>query len=648
MDKTACHLQHAILSAALVGVSCVLTTHALAQSAGTQPTPVELDPVIVTSATLQPTSINKVGSSVTVITADDMARQQRRTVNDVLRTVPGLNLVQSGGPGTQTSIFMRGTNSNHVKVLIDGIDVSNPSAPNAAADLGQLLTSDVERIEVLRGPQGGLYGADAIGGVISITTRKGSGLPRLTATVEGGSHGTFNQRLGLSGSTSIFNYAFGIDHFRSTDTPVTPWELLVLGTVARPNYYDNYTYSGRVGADLTDNFSVNVIARYTDSKLGFTSDGYGPCFCAPNPSRTWLTNHQLFTRAEGIWHSLDDRYRTIFGVSYSNLWSRNVYPPVAFTAPSASTGEKLKFDLRQEIALGDDYKLLFGMEHERYSLDLANLKASDTNNAAYAQLEANLFKGFTVASNIRYDHYDSFGGHFTYRLAPTYTVEQTGTQLKASVGTGFKAPTLSQLYQDFPAFGFYANPNLKPEESTGYDVGFEQPLFDGRVRVGSTYFYNKIKNLIAANADFTTNINIGRAETHGNESFMTWKVNDQLDFRADYTFTIAKNEDKNQELIRRPRHKASLQANWSPVDALHLSATLLFVGSWIDGNRDFSIQRMRAPSYTTVNLAADYDVNEKTNVFMRVDNLFDRRYQQPIGFLQPGLGVYGGIRVRAF
>lgn len=648
MDSTISRLQRAVLTAGIVGTSCILATHALAQSTGTPPEPIELDPVYVNSATLTLTPASQIGSSVTVITADDIAKQQRRTVNDVLSAVPGLNLVQSGGPGTQTSIFMRGTNSNHVKVLIDGIDVSNPAVPNAAADLGQLLTGDIERIEILRGPQGGLYGADAIGGVISITMKKGSGAPKLTASVESGSHGTFNQRAGVSGSASIFNYTFGIEHFRSTDTPVTPWELLVSGTVARPNYYDNYTYSGRVGADLTDNFSVNVIARYTDSKLGFTSDGYGACFCAPNPSRTWLSNHQLFTRAEGIWHSLDNRYRTIFGVSYSNLWSRNVYPPVTFTAPSAATGERLKFDLRQEIALSDNYKVLLGVEHERFSLDLGNLKASDVDNAAYAQLEANLFKGFTVASNIRYDHYNSFGGHFTYRLAPTYTFDQTGTQLKASVGTGFKAPTLSQLYQSFPAFGFYANPDLKPEESTGYDLGFEQPLLDGKVRVGSTYFYNKIKNLIMANADFTTNINIGRAETHGNESFIAWKVNDQLDLRADYTFTIAKDEDEGQELLRRPRHKASLQANWSPIDQLHISATLLFVGSWVDGNRDFSIRRMRTPSYTTVNLAADYDLNDKINLYTRVDNLFDRRYQEPIGFLQPGLGVYGGVRVRAF
>ena len=148
---------------------------------------------------------------------------------DALANVPGLNIVQSGGPGGQTSVFMRGTNSNQVKVLIDGIDVSDPSNPNRSFDFGQLLTADIERIEVLRGPQSGLYGADAIGGVISIITKKGEGPPKATATVEGGSFGTFNQTASLSGGDQRSNYAFTAAHFRAASTPVTPLELLPPG-----------------------------------------------------------------------------------------------------------------------------------------------------------------------------------------------------------------------------------------------------------------------------------------------------------------------------------------------------------------------------------------------------------------------------------
>jgi vitamin B12 transporter len=155
---------------------------------------------VVVSPTATETPIDQIANSVTVITAKDMERDQRRTVPDALATVPGLNVVQSGGPGGLTSVFMRGTNSNHTKVLIDGIDVSDPSNPNRSFDLGQLLTADIQQIEVLRGPQSGLYGADALGGVISVITKKGEGPPRATGMIEGGSFGTFNQTAGLSGS----------------------------------------------------------------------------------------------------------------------------------------------------------------------------------------------------------------------------------------------------------------------------------------------------------------------------------------------------------------------------------------------------------------------------------------------------------------
>src|SRR5262249_29372921 len=158
---------------------------------------------------------------------------------------------------------MRGTEARHVKVLIDGIDVSDASTPNGAYDFAHLLTGDIERIEILRGPQGGLYGANAIGGVISIITKQGKGPPRVTASVEGGSHGTFNQTLGLSGSQGNVSYSFNINHFRSTDNPVTPANLLPPGQARNNDFYDNWTYTGKIGVDVTRNVAVNMVTRYT-------------------------------------------------------------------------------------------------------------------------------------------------------------------------------------------------------------------------------------------------------------------------------------------------------------------------------------------------------------------------------------------------
>jgi vitamin B12 transporter len=197
----------------------------------------------------------------------------------------------------------------------------------------------------------------------------------------------------------------------------------------------------------------------------------------------------------------------------------------------------------------------------------------------------------------------------------------------------------------FPAFRFFGNPNLKPVESTGYDIGFEQPLANDVIRFGATYYQNNITDLIDINETFTSFTNIGRAKTYGCEAFSSFAITPELNFRLDYTFTIAKDEVTQLELLRRPRNKLSMQAGWKPADKLTLSTTLVFVGSFVDGNRDFSIRRLTAPGYTLVNLAANYEIGENLSAFGRIDNVFNLRYQSPTGFLAPGLGAYAGLRM---
>ena len=599
---------------------------------------------IVVSPTGTETSASQIASSLTVITAKDIERDQRRTVPDALSTVPGLNVVQTGGPGGQTSIFMRGTNSNHTKVLIDGIDVSDPSSVNRSFDLGQLLTSDVQQIEVLRGPQSGLYGSDSIGGVISIITKKGEGPPRATGMIEGGSFGTFNQTAALSGAQDRINYAFNVAHFRSTDTPVTPLELLPPGRKANGNNYDNMTYSTKLGADVNENFSVNAVARYTDATLRFTSDSGFPSF--PNAAQSTQTVHQLFTRGEAVWSLFDGRIKNYFGVNFTNHWNSNISP--GNIAPTITTGDRVKYDWHSVTQLAPFHTVVIGAEHETETLQTSTLSAENVNKAGYVELQSQFANRLFLVENVRQDDNDRFGEHPTYRFAPALLIPVTETKLKGSYGTGFKAPTLNQLFVSFPQFGFFANPNLRPEESVGYDAGFEQPLFNDRMRFGSTYFHNDIRNLIAPDRFFTTNINIGQATTEGTENFVSAVITDRLRVRTDYTFTRTVDAGTKLELLRRPKEKWSTNVIWNPIDPLTLSATVLHTGSFIDGNRSFSIPRLLAPAYTVVNLAADYVINDQIKIFGRVDNLFNVRYQNPTGFLQPSLGVFGGIRVASF
>lgn len=601
----------------------------------------------VVTATTTGTAEQNVASSVTVITGKDLERDQRRTVADALRNVPGLNVVQTGAVGGQTSIFMRGTNSNHVKVFIDGIDVSDPSVVTGAFDFGHLTVGDVERIEVLRGPQSGLYGANSLGGVISIVTKQGKGPPRTSAYFEGGSFGTFNQGVSLTGSEGNVSYALNVGHVRSADTQVTPPELRLPGQRLKGDFYDNWTYSAKIGIDVTRNFSVNLVGRYTEATKLFTSG-----FALPlDNTHTGTDVSQFFGRAETVTTLFGGAWKNYFSVARTDLTTLTKGPG----GTSSNDGERNKVDWRNVLTLAPGQTLTVGIERTVESIDsrsaFSSLFAGEWNNAGYVELQSRFGKYLSFAVNGRYDDNQTFGDHPTFRFAPAVLVPGLDTKLKASVGTGFRAPSLNERF--FQSVFFNGNPNLKPEESTGWDVGFEQPLLDEKVRFGVTYFRNDITNLInSTSAPFpiaNTYVNVGQATTWGTESFISAAITRGLTVRGDYTNTHAFDAVTGTELLRRPRHKASVTTTWTPTKAVTLSGTVLYTGSYRDNDRFFSSPvPFDTKPYTIVNLAGSYQVSEAMTLFARVDNLFDVQYQDPTGFLRPGLGVFGGVKLTSW
>ena len=604
---------------------------------------------VVVSATLTPTPLDQVGSSITLITADRIEQMQWRTLPDALIGTPGLNLVQTGGPGGLTSVFIRGANSNHTEVIIDGIDVNDPSQ-NGAYDFGQGLTMRGQSIEVLRGPQSSLYGADALGGVINIVTPSGEGPLRLTASLEGGSFATFNQTLGVAGSQGGFHYALDVSHFRSGDTPVTPPGLLAPGEREIGDLYDNLTGTAKLGYDLGRDLSVGLVLRWVDADYRSTGENFDEFPAIPDAVQTSQWERQFFARGEVRAGLFDDRLQNVLGASYANFHTVVQAPDDGFglPAPILDNADRLKFDWLGTIALDRRDTLVLGVDD---TIDRQIDTAVETRIGGFAELQSRPLPGLAVAASVRYDSDDRYGDAATWRVAPAYTVPGLGTVLKASAGTGFKSPTLSELFVSFPDFEFFANPDLKPERSFGYDLGFEQPLWRGRARFGATWFHNDIRDLIEscpdpAGGEFAESYcNIGRATTYGVESFVAVSPIPSLDLRADYTWLIARDDIAQEELARRPRNKATLSASWRATPRLRLAASLLYVGAWVDGNRDFSIERLMASPYATVNLAADYDLGHGLTLFGRIDNLLDRRYQEPVGFDRPGLGAYGGVRI---
>ena len=387
--------------------------------------------------------------------------------------------------------------------------------------------------------------------------------------------------------------------------------------------------------------------RYIDSDLHFTGQDYTIFPTAPNAQQSFQNDQQLYTRGELHYDPVGMTIRNRIGVSYTQAYSTDKEPDTIF-GPSpltANLGQRVKYDYQGQIEVFKGETLIGGAETESDRLLTLPTYAHNANTAGYLQVLSNIGDRAFLASNVRYDDNENYGGHTTFRLAPSFHVPVTETILKGSYGTGFKAPTLNELYVSFPAFAFFGNPNLKPETSTGFDIGFEQPIPGNRLSVGATYFQNNITNLIDTNATFTSYDNVGRAKTYGAESFAALTLTDRIRLRADYTFTIARDEILNQELLRRPRNKATLQVLWTPIPRLTLSGTVLAIGRFIDGNRDFSVPRLVNHGHTTVNLAASYDINDHQKLFARVDNLFDLRYQDPTGFLQPNLAAYGGVQL---
>jgi vitamin B12 transporter len=447
----------------------------------------------------------------------------------------------------------------------------------------------------------------------------------------------------VSGSHERFNYAFNVSHLRSEDTPVTPERFVVPGRPAIGNFYDNKTGSTRLGYDFSPELSFNYVARYTNALLRRSDLEFPPpLFTAVAPLQQAIgTTEQFHNRGELTWRLLDGRIVNRFGAAYSNNINGNMQPGAPWTH---TRGSREKFDARSDITVAPGHVFTVGAEREDEHFRKTGLAADNGNTGVFAELQSEFAKRFFLVLNARNDENDQFGSAFTWRAAGAALVPVTETKLKASYGTGFKAPSLSQLYEDFPPF-FFANPNLRPERAKGYDAGFEQPLFNDRVRFGATYFQNDIEDLINCNTFCTTVINIDRARITGVETFVAATVTDRVKLRADYTHTNAINLITGAQLQRRPRDKFSIQGIFQPIDPLTITATAIHVSSRVDVDRAFVDPAPITPAYTIVNVAANYAINPYVTAFGRIDNLLNEKYEDPNGFLRPGFSVFAGLRL---
>lgn len=598
---------------------------------------------IVVSATRTETAYKEIASSITIITAEEIESKQVTLLLDVLRTVPALDVVQLGGPGGQTSIFMRGAHSNHTLVLIDGVEANDPISPGRAFDFATLTTENIERIEILRGPQSTLYGSDAVAGIINIITKKGSGKPKISLMSDVGTFGTFKSSLELIGGYERLDYSFSLSRF---DTDGISSAKESLGNTEKDGY-SSTSLSTRIGFSVYENSGIDVIVRYLDSKSDIDNGG-GAGLDDPN---NFLETEQLYLRLQARLISLGNLWELKLGGSYSDLKRVNDngvdpgHPESMFL--STADGTVSKFDLQNNIYIGEHNTITFGIETENETGssertgDFPSIfnEKSERLTGYYAQDQLDIGDSFFATAGIRVDKHDRFGTHTTFRFAPALFLNKTGTKLKATYGTGFRAPSLFQLYS---AFG---SENLMPDESEGWDIGFEQYFLDTKLSFGVTYYKNDFKNLIDFDLGTFKYNNIGAAETKGVEVFANLADINNFTISGNYTFTDTEDKNTGESFIRRPKHKFGLDVYYRLSGKANVNFNLSAVGERDDNDfSTFPSKRVKLDSYVLANIAVMYSLTGRIQLAGSVKNLFDSDYENALGFGTYGISVNGGLR----
>ncbi len=616
-----------------------------AGAAQAQQTAVVTLPETVVTATRDEEKTERLANSITVVDRQEIERRQYKTVQDILNDVPGLAANQSGPFGKTGALFIRGTNANHTLVLVDGMRANDPGSANGTFNFAHILTDMVERIEVVRGPLSTLYGSDALGGVVNIITRKGSGKPSAALNLEGGSFNTLAGSAAVQGAIERFNFNVGVAGFRTDGISVTPKSQRLPGMKREDDPYRNLTLNARLGMEVTDNFEISLFGRYVSTRSEYDN------WPVEDPNMR-ETSEQFYGRALGELWLMDGRWKQSFGVGYVNVYRRDrdeadTFNPFPFTLDAKRRGERLKGDWQNDVQVSDFWKLTFGVEGEKewYKSDVDGFKlnADATTIGGFLQNRFTIMDRLFLTLAARLDHHSDFGTHPTFSAGVAYLHRETGTKLKASVGTAFKAPTLDQLYGAIPAFGFSGNPDLDPEKSVGFDVGFEQSLFDGRLQFGSTYFRNWIRNLINFDPTFSTLVNVDRVRSWGLESFVAVQPLPWLQARVDHTWIRTEDRAIGRQLARRPKHKITGAIDITPIEKL----TLGFSVTWNDDRTDFLPAFVTGTNkdYTVARFTASYQMTENLQFYGRLENVFDEKYTDPAGYAQPGFAAYVGTRV---
>jgi vitamin B12 transporter len=573
----------------------------------------------VVSASRSPQEPSYVSSSVTSLSLPELATAQIPDLRTALATVPGVGVINTGGAGGQSSVFLRGANSYQTLFIVDGVRINDRAAAYynflAGADLG-----GIDRIEVLRGPQSTLYGSSAMGGVILIDTAHGSGPLRGAMSGEVGTFDTWSAALAAQGGVRNLGYSAAVSRIETAnDLPA--------------NDYRNWAYSARVEGAPTDALLVGATFRGQGGDYEDVGSRVYPSTARVETDAALATvyaqarvGETLTSRLTLAQHRRDYTYTT-FGP-----WG----------AVSSTENRRAILDWQTTWHAANALEVVGGLNFERSRYLIDDAKTTDNVGAGFLSATIKPTASVVITGGLRYDDFDSAGDAVTWRTGLTWRPAH-GTKLRATYGTGFGAPGTDDRY-GVPQWGQLANPDLKPEKSRGWDVGIDQELLNGRTTVTLTYFQNKFRDLFEWEyLDYVTYeghiVNRSRATTAGIELATTARLTDAVKTRLAYTYLEADNDGDHTRLIRRPRHAFDGDLQFQATKAWLVGAGLHLVADRIDGG-------VAMEDYTTVRLFSSFALRENVRLKLRVENALNEHYEETFGYPALPIAVYGGAEWR--
>ncbi len=593
------------------------------------------DIVVTASGFEQPRE--QVGQAITVITQDDLERTQTSVISDLLRTVPSVAVARNGGIGGVTSVFIRGGDSSQTLVLIDGVRINDPSSPNAAFDFGSLLTGNIGRIEVLRGPNSVIWGSQAIGGVINVQTIEPTDALTVNARAEYGYRNTAQGTANVSGKSGIFSSSIGGGYFRSDGI-----SALAAGT--ERDGYKNASANGKLKIAVSDDIGIDLRAYYNKGKVQF-DDPFGA-----TPNTFPETENEQFVGYAGLNVRLfDGKLANRLSYSRTDLGRVGTEDGVAFSFNvNALKGAIDRFEYHGSFAIVEAATLVFGIEHERSFASTffpegggtAPDQARTRVTSGFGQMILRPVSGLTLTGGIRHDDYSQYGGQTTLGGNFAYTPNDGKTVIRGTYAEGFRAPTLTEALLPF------GNTTLKPETAKSFDLGLEHSLLDGAISASATFFRRTSQNLITFSFLTFQSENISRARAEGVEFALALRPAPGLRINANYSLVNAKSRSADatfgNRLARRPKDQASLSVDWASSWKVTLGSTITITGDSFDNLAN----TRRLDGFVLASFRASYPITDKVELFGRIENAFDEKYQTVSGYGAYGRSAYAGVRAK--